>query len=201
MPLYVLNAAYPLVDDEFLSLLRGQGCGAGRRGRPAQLSSSRPSPRCCTRPAAARSSSARSILPMAGEYTGQVMLDGIGAFLRAEARAHAAGRDPRAQQARQRPRHPRSGRRRARPPAGLLHRLPGAADLRRDQAGRAGARQAPHRLRHRLPSVLDHAALRARRDHHGLRARARPRPRPSTRRTRRGARSPSSATAASGTTA
>ena len=37
VPLYVLNAAYPLVDDEFLSLLRRQGRGAGRRGRPAQL--------------------------------------------------------------------------------------------------------------------------------------------------------------------
>ncbi len=37
VPLYVLNAVYPLVDDEFLSLLRGQGRRARRRGRPAQL--------------------------------------------------------------------------------------------------------------------------------------------------------------------
>ena len=37
IPLYVLNAVYPLVDDEFLSLLRGQGRRACRRGGPAQL--------------------------------------------------------------------------------------------------------------------------------------------------------------------
>ena len=37
VPLYVLNAVYPLVDDEFLSLLRGQGRRPRRRGGPAQL--------------------------------------------------------------------------------------------------------------------------------------------------------------------
>ena len=48
-------------------------------------------------------------------------------------------------------------------PAGLLHRLPGAADLRRDEAGRAGARAAPRQRRHRLPPVLDPAAVQHRR--------------------------------------
>ena len=37
IPLYVLNAVYPLIDDEFLGLLRGQGRRACRRGGPAQL--------------------------------------------------------------------------------------------------------------------------------------------------------------------
>ena len=58
-------------------------------------------------------------------------------------------------------------------PARLLHRLPGASDLRRDEARREGARAPPCRRRHRLPSLLDHAALQYRREHDGLWARAR----------------------------
>ena len=69
----------------------------------------------------------------------------------------------------------RQGARRSRAaaPAGLLHRLPGAADLRGDEAGREGTRAASRLRRHRLPSVLDPAALQHRRDDDGLRPRAR----------------------------
>ena len=78
---------------------------------------------------------------MAGEYTGQVMLDGIGAFLRAEA-PHLLPAEIRApNKTGDGYRDPRPRRRRSRPSAGLLHRLPGAADLRGHQARRAGARQ------------------------------------------------------------
>ena len=47
----------------------------------------------------------------------------------------------------------------ARAPAVVLHRLPGAADLRRHEARRARARAASRELRHRLSPVLDAAAV------------------------------------------
>ena len=170
VPLYVLNVTYPLIDDEFLDFCAGKdavlvveegqpnyieqafGAMLHKAGRGTKLFGKDP-------------------LPMAGEYTGQVMLDGVGGFLRAEA-PHLLPSESARRTSRRRLRNPRSRRRRARPPAGLLHRLPGAADLRGDEAGREGTRPAPHRRRHRLPSLLDHAALQHRRDHDGLRPRA-----------------------------
>ncbi len=59
------------------------------------------------------------------------------------------------------------------PPAVILHRLPGAADLRRHEARRARTRRAPRKLRHRLPPVLGAAALQRRQLDDGLRARRR----------------------------
>ena len=53
-------------------------------------------------------------------------------------------------------------------PAGLLHRLPGAPDLRGDEARREGTGPASRLGGHRLPPVLDPAALQHRRHHHGL---------------------------------
>ena len=167
VPLYVLNAVYPLIDDEFLSFCEGKDAIlVVEEGQPNYLEQAFAS--MLHKAGRGTKIVGKEFMPMAGEYTGQVMLDGIGAFLRAEA-AHMLPSEVRApNKIRQRPRHSRPGRRGAGPPARLLHRLPGAADLRGDQAGRAGARPAPHRLRHRLPSVLDHAAVRARRHHHGL---------------------------------
>jgi len=84
VPIYVLNAVYPLVDDEFLAFCEGKdavlvieegqpnyieqafGAMLHKAGRGTRLSG-------------------KDLLPVAGEYTGQVMLDGIGAFLRKEA--------------------------------------------------------------------------------------------------------------------
>ena len=58
---------------------------------------------------------------------------------------------------------------RAHPPAGLLHRLSRSGrSSRRMKLVEKEAGQASDRRRYRLPSVLDHAALRDRRDDHGL---------------------------------
>jgi indolepyruvate ferredoxin oxidoreductase alpha subunit len=87
---------------------------------------------CSTRPVAC-GCVGKDVLPMAGEYTGEVMLDGIGAFLReaaprllpAEVRAPNKDRPPIFPTW---PRPCRSGRRASAPAART-------ADLRRDQAG------------------------------------------------------------------
>ena len=168
VPLYVLNAAYPLIDDEFLSFCEGKDAVlVVEEGQPNYIEQAF----AAILHKAGRDTRVvgKEHLPMAGEYTGQVMLDGIGKFLTANRRAYAAGQDQGAEHDRQRDRDCRPGQGRAGPPAGVLHRLPGEADLRGDEAGRAGARPASHRLRHRLPPVLDHAALRARRHDDGIR--------------------------------
>ncbi|MCE8507795.1 indolepyruvate ferredoxin oxidoreductase subunit alpha [Ruegeria pomeroyi] len=81
IPLYVLNVTYPLVKDEFLAFAKGkeallvveegqpefteQGLAAmlHRAGSPVRLFG-------------------KGLFPMAGEYTGQIMLDGIAGFLK-----------------------------------------------------------------------------------------------------------------------
>ena len=200
VPLYVLNAAYPLVDDEFLGFCEGKdavlvveegqpdyieqafasmlhkagrGTRMHRQGVPADGRRIYRPGRCST--ASARSCASRGA-------------------------AAAAGRGPRAQHRRNGHDLPRSRAGRAGPAARLLHRLPGTADLRRDQAGR-------DRSSASITSPPTSAAIcsrSCRRSSSAPRrwamAWGRPRPRPSTRRTRRAARSPSSATAASGTT-
>ncbi|MDW6024674.1 indolepyruvate ferredoxin oxidoreductase subunit alpha [Mesorhizobium sp. BAC0120] len=84
VPLYVLNAAYPLVDDEFLSFCEGKDSVlVVEEGQPNYIEQSF----AAMLHKAGRGTRVvgKEYLPMAGEYTGQVMLDGIGAFLRAEA--------------------------------------------------------------------------------------------------------------------
>ncbi len=83
VPLYVLNVTYPLVDDEFVALLR-----AARRamliveeGQPEFIEQARqhdPAPAPTSRPRL----DGKDVLPMAGEYTGAVMRDGVEAFVR-----------------------------------------------------------------------------------------------------------------------
>ena len=81
VPIYVLNVTYPLVGDEFMSFAEGkdallvveegqpefieQGLATmlNRAGSPVRLHG-------------------KNVFPMAGEYTGQVMLDSITAFLK-----------------------------------------------------------------------------------------------------------------------
>ncbi|QPC86372.1 indolepyruvate ferredoxin oxidoreductase [Mesorhizobium sp. NBSH29] len=81
VPLYVLNAVYPLVDDEFLGFCEGkESILVIEEGQPNyieqafgnMLHKARRETRVF----------GKEFLPMAGEYTGQVMFDGIGAFLR-----------------------------------------------------------------------------------------------------------------------
>ena len=146
------------------ALLRRQARGAAGRGGPAQLHRAEhrqhPAP---GRPATAVHG--KDLLPMAGEYTREVLHKGLRAFLGAAPLPGCRCRPARAPQGASRcSRWPG-----ARAPAGLLHRLPGAADLHRDEAGRARAGRAPRQRRHRLPPVLDPAALQPRQHDHGLR--------------------------------
>lgn len=81
VPLYVLNVTYPLVPDEFLSFCEGKDQVLTiEEGQPEfieqQLST------YLYRAGSAVKLRGKDVLPMAGEYTGQVMLDGIGQFLR-----------------------------------------------------------------------------------------------------------------------
>jgi indolepyruvate ferredoxin oxidoreductase alpha subunit len=84
VPIYVLNAAYPLIDDEFLGFCEGKDAVlVVEEGQPnyieqafaAMLHKANVGTRVV----------GKEYLPMAGEYTGQVMLDGLSAFLRAHA--------------------------------------------------------------------------------------------------------------------
>ncbi len=84
VPLYVLNAVYPLVDDEFLTFCEGkQAVLVVEEGQPNYIEQAF----AAMLHKAGRGTRlvGKEYLPMAGEYTGQVMLDGIGSFLRAEA--------------------------------------------------------------------------------------------------------------------
>ncbi|TKB30709.1 MAG: indolepyruvate ferredoxin oxidoreductase, partial [Mesorhizobium sp.] len=82
VPLYVLNAVYPLVDDEFLSFCEGKDAVlVVEEGQPNYIEQAF----AAMLHKAGRGTKlvGKEHLPMAGEYTGQVMLDGIGSFLRA----------------------------------------------------------------------------------------------------------------------
>ena len=84
VPLYVLNAVYPLIDDEFLAFCEGKDAVlVVEEGQPNYIEQAF----AAMLHKAGRGTRlvGKEHLPMAGEYTGQVMLDGIGAFLRAEA--------------------------------------------------------------------------------------------------------------------
>jgi indolepyruvate ferredoxin oxidoreductase alpha subunit len=144
------------------ALLRRQEGRAGGRGRPAELHRAGHRHRAAPPPAPAHALHGKDCLPACGEYTAAEVLAGVRRFLQRYAllppdagagagRRHAVAR-------------PGAG-----PAAGLLHRLPGAPDLHRHEAGREGARRAPRLGRHRLPPVLDPAAVQPGQHHHGLR--------------------------------
>ncbi|MBE2276466.1 MAG: indolepyruvate ferredoxin oxidoreductase subunit alpha [Rhodobacteraceae bacterium] len=86
VPLYVLNVTYPLVAPEFLAFCEG-------KEQVLVIEESQPEfieQTLSTYLYRARSSvrlRGKDIFPMAGEYTGQVFLDGIGTFLREAAPA------------------------------------------------------------------------------------------------------------------
>jgi len=84
IPVYVLNAAYPLVDDEFLRFCEGKDAVlVVEEGQPNYIEQAF----AAVLHKADRGTRilGKEFLPMAGEYTGQVMLDGIARFLRSEA--------------------------------------------------------------------------------------------------------------------
>lgn len=81
VPLYVLNVTYPLLSSEFLDFCDGKDqVLVIEEGQPEfieqQLST------FLYRAGSSVKLRGKGILPMAGEYTGQVMLDGITAFLK-----------------------------------------------------------------------------------------------------------------------
>ena len=199
VPLYVLNAVYPLVDEEFLAFCEGKDAVlVVEEGQPNYIEQAFAS--MLHKAKQDTSSSARNICRWPANTPGRSCWTASAISCAPKRRRYSRAKCARPT-VRQRRRHPRSLACRPRPSARLLRWLSRAADLRRDETGRAGTRQAPHRLRHRLPSVLDHAALRARRHHHGLRARAGLGLGVQFAGRQAAARSPSSAMAVSGTTA
>ncbi|MEM8812794.1 MAG: indolepyruvate ferredoxin oxidoreductase subunit alpha, partial [Pseudomonadota bacterium] len=81
IPLYVLNVTYPLIKDEFLEFCRGKDAVLMiEEGQPDYLEQALGS--MLHKAGSATKLSGKDVLPMAGEYTGQIMLDGLRGFLR-----------------------------------------------------------------------------------------------------------------------
>jgi indolepyruvate ferredoxin oxidoreductase alpha subunit len=84
VPLYVLNVTYPLVDDEFLDFCTDKDAVlVVEEGQPDHLEQA--FGHMLHKAQAPTRLHGKDFLPMAGEYTGQVMLDGLSGFLRAHA--------------------------------------------------------------------------------------------------------------------
>ena len=144
IPLYVLNVTYPLIDAEFVRFCAGKSAILViEEGQPDFIEQAVNT--ILRRADIQTRVEGKGMLPMAGEYTGGVMK-----------RRHCASSSrptgPTCCPTRAHPPPPRrttrlakraaGGRRQgARPAAVVLHRLPGAADLRRHEAGRARARR------------------------------------------------------------
>ena len=81
VPLYVLNVTYPLLQDEFLSFCEGkESLLVIEEGQPEFIEQGLST--MLYRAGSPVAIHGKDLLPMAGEYTGQVMLDGLTAFLK-----------------------------------------------------------------------------------------------------------------------
>ncbi|MEQ8307122.1 MAG: indolepyruvate ferredoxin oxidoreductase subunit alpha [Hoeflea sp.] len=81
IPLYVLNVTYPLVNEEFLEFCEGKSSIlVVEEGQPEFIEQALGS--MLYRAGSSVELHGKDMLPMAGEYTGQVMLDGLEAFLK-----------------------------------------------------------------------------------------------------------------------
>ncbi len=81
IPLHVLNVTYPLLDTELVEFCEGKKAVLMvEEGQPAYLEEAVGA--MLFKAGAGCHLSGKDVLPMAGEYTGQIMLDGIGAFVR-----------------------------------------------------------------------------------------------------------------------
>jgi indolepyruvate ferredoxin oxidoreductase alpha subunit len=172
----VLNVVYPLVPDELLDFCRGKRAVLMvEEGQPNYLEDALHAilrkAGCATR------LHGKDIFPMAGEYTGEVLVRCMAEFIRQAqpqalggegalqvadaaaplARAQAAGRG-------------RAGRAGAQPSAGILHRLPRTAGVRGHEADAEGTGRGPRQRRHRLPHLRHAAALQHGQHGAGLRA-------------------------------
>ncbi len=84
VPLYVLNAVYPLVEDEFLGFCQGKDAVlVVEEGQPNYIEQAMAS--MLHKADHTTRIIGKEVMPMAGEYTGQVMFDGVSAFLRERA--------------------------------------------------------------------------------------------------------------------
>ena len=84
VPLYVLNVTYPLISSEFLTFCDGkEAVLVVEEGQPEFIEQQLGS--YLYRAASQVKLYGKGVLPMAGEYTGQVMLDGVTAFLKSAA--------------------------------------------------------------------------------------------------------------------
>ena len=84
VPLYVLNVTYPLISSEFLAFCDGkEAVLVVEEGQPEFIEQQLGS--YLYRAGSQMKLYGKGVLPMAGEYTGQVMLDGVTAFLKATA--------------------------------------------------------------------------------------------------------------------
>ena len=84
MPIYCLNVTYPLVRDEVLAFAGGKdGLLVVEEGQPEFIEQGLST--LLTRGGATARLHGKDMLPMAGEYTGQVMIDGIAALLKEHA--------------------------------------------------------------------------------------------------------------------
>lgn len=81
VPLYVLNVTYPLVSSEFLDFCQGKDAVlVVEEGQPEFIEQSLST--MLYRAGSSLKLFGKNVLPMAGEYTGQVVLDGVTAFLK-----------------------------------------------------------------------------------------------------------------------
>lgn len=86
VPLYILNVTYPLVDDEFLEFCEDKDAVlVVEEGQPDHLEQA--FGHMLHKAGATTRLHGKGYLPMAGEYSGQVMLDGLSGFLRDHAPA------------------------------------------------------------------------------------------------------------------
>ena len=84
VPIYCLNVTYPLVNEEFLSFIEGKdGVLIVEEGQPEFIEQGLST--MLLRSGLKVSLHGKDMLPMAGEYTGQVVLEGLTAFLRKHA--------------------------------------------------------------------------------------------------------------------
>ncbi|WP_136660552.1 indolepyruvate ferredoxin oxidoreductase subunit alpha [Nitratireductor sp. XY-223] len=84
VPLYVLNVTYPIVPEEFQAFCAGKSSVlVVEEGQPEFIEQALGA--ALYKAGSDLTLHGKDMLPMAGEYTGQVMLDGVESFLRAEA--------------------------------------------------------------------------------------------------------------------
>jgi TPP-dependent indolepyruvate ferredoxin oxidoreductase alpha subunit len=173
LPLYVLNVTYPLIESEIIEFCRSKkAVMIVEEGQPEYLEQALNS--ILRKADVAARVIGKDVFPRAGEYTGDVLLRGVRAFMRVYApdqldRATPLLPPPPAELRRKcrRSHHCcRSGRPASAPAAR-------AADFHGDETAAAGARPGAHQLRYRLSPVLDPAAVQSRQHHDGLWARRR----------------------------